>query len=133
MTRRKRRIAFGVYAVALFIGTHIPNFRVEIPQIDRPDLILHMLAFGGWLVLFLAAEFFGPWRTLRSIALCTIVAAAYACIDEYSQSMPGLNRTAAFDDLLANLAGVTLAAAMSVVAARTLPGPEPAAGQSPRA
>lgn len=126
-------MAFGVYAVALFIGTHIPNFRVEIPQIGRPDLILHMLAFGGWFVLFLAAEFFGPWRTLRSIALCTIVAAVYACIDEYSQSMPGLNRTAALDDLVANLAGVTLAAAMSIVAARALPGPEPGAGQSPRA
>jgi VanZ family protein len=65
--------------------------------------------------------------------LCTIVAAAYACIDEYSQFMPGLNRTAALDDLVANLAGVTLAAAMSVVAARVLPGGEPAAGQSPHA
>ena len=118
MTPRVRRIAFVAFAAALFIGTHIPNLQVSVPNMDRPDLIIHLLAFGGWFTLLLASELIGPWRKTRSIGLCAVIAAAYACIDEFSQSLPGLNRTAAFDDLAANISGVLLAAIAALVLAR---------------
>ena len=83
-----------------------------------PDLVIHLLAFGGWFTFLLAAEFVGPWRSARSIGLCALIAGAYAIMDEYSQTIPFLGRTAAFDDLTANLSGIVLAAIGSLVLAR---------------
>jgi len=133
MTRRVRRIIFAVYALALFIGTHIPNLHVRVPTIDRPDLLIHMAAFGGWFSLLLAAEVLGPWRSFRSIALCFLIAICGAAVDEYSQSLPVLRRTAAWDDFAANTMGIVLAAILAAVAAklfkpsRTAPRTTPAA------
>jgi len=121
MSIRWRRIAFLLFAAALFTGTHIPDLRVKIGNVDRPDLFIHLCAFGGWFVLLLATEWFGPWRAPRSIGLCAIIAAFYAAIDEFSQAIPGLNRTAALDDLAANLAGIAIAAMLAFGAARILP------------
>jgi len=118
MTRRVRRIIFAVYAVALFIGTHIPNLHVRVPTIDRPDLLIHMAAFGGWFSLLLAAELLGPWRAFRSIALCLLIAICCAAVDEYSQSLPILRRTAAWDDFVANVMGIVLAAILALIAAQ---------------
>ncbi len=118
MTRRARRAAFVVYAVALFVSTHIPDLTIRVPNVDRPDLLIHMSAFGGWFVLLLAAELVGPWRSLRSISLCAAIAVCTAAVDEYSQSIPWVHRTAAWDDFGANVAGVVVAAIGACIAAR---------------
>ncbi len=117
MTRRTRRLAFAIYAVALFAATHYPNLRVRVGDIERPDLIIHMLAFGGWCTLLIAAEFFGPWRRYRSLLAAAVVSAIYACFDEFTQGIPFLNRTVGLDDLAANLLGVSLVAAGALCAA----------------
>lgn len=121
MRRRTRRIAFVVFAAALFIGTHIPDLRVRVGTIERPDLLIHLTAFGSWFALLLATEWFGAWRSTRSIAVCAVIAATYAAVDEGSQSVPGLNRTAAWDDFAANVLGVTIAALLALALARWLP------------
>lgn len=118
MTRRLRRIAFFIYAAALFIGTHIPNLRIHVGEIDRPDLFVHMTAFGGWFGLLLASEFLGPWRSIRSVGYCAMISVITAGIDEYSQSIPALNRTAAWDDFGANVTGIALAAVIAAALAR---------------
>jgi len=129
---RTRRIAFGLFAGALFVGTHIPNLRVNVATIQRPDLVIHLLAFGGWFAFLLVAEFVGPWRSTRSIGLCALIAGAYAIMDEYSQTIPLLGRTAAFDDLTANLSGIVLTAIGALVLAR-LWRPRPAPPLTPAA
>lgn len=123
MSRKLRRIAFVTFAAALFIGTHIPDLRVRVGSVDRPDLLIHLLAFGGWFGLLLSTEWLGPWRSHQSIAVCALIAAAYSAVDEWSQSIPGLNRTSAWDDLGANLLGVIIATVIAFVLARAFPDP----------
>ncbi len=118
MTRRARRIAFAVYAATLFVATHFPNLRIDVPNIERPDLLIHMGAFGGWTCLLIASELVGPWQAFRAIALCTLIAVSCAAIDEYSQSIPILNRTSAWDDFAANISGILLASAAALLLAR---------------
>jgi hypothetical protein len=118
MTLRARRIAFSCYAAALFIGTHFPNLKIRVPHVERPDLIIHLSVFAVWFTLLLGTGWIGPWRRFRSIALCALISAVYACFDEFSQSLPGLNRTSAMDDLYANLAGIGLGTIVALIASR---------------
>lgn len=118
MSTRLRRIAFVIFAAALFIGTHIPNLRVKVGNVDRPDLLIHLCAFGGWFVLLLATGWLGPWRSPRSIAVCAIIAGVYAVFDEFTQAIPGLHRTAALDDLAANVCGIAIAAIGALIVSR---------------
>lgn len=111
--RTRWRIAFWLYALALFTATHIPSFQLDVPGIERPDLALHLLAFSGWFGLFWLAAYVGPPLRFRSIALAVLVAGLYAAADELLQGLPGLNRTVAWDDYLSNVAGITLGAVVA--------------------
>lgn len=133
MKRGAFRIAFAVYAAALFIGTHIPDLQIRVGHIERPDLFIHMVAFGGWFCLLLISEYLGPWRSPRSVAMCAAIAVACAGIDEYSQSLPVLNRTAAWDDFAANVSGIVLAAGITLLLGRFLPARQPPTASAPPA
>lgn len=117
--------AFAIYAVVLFLGTHWPQLRVEGP-VPRPDLIVHLLAFGLWTVLLGACQWWGPWRGVRNAAITWAVAIVYAAIDEALQLIPALGRFAAWDDYAANVLGVTAGAIALVIIGRV----RPAAGAS---
>lgn len=118
MNRALRRILFGLYAAALLYGTHGPRRDVSVAGIERPDLIVHLCAFGGFFVLLLAAEFFGPWRSARGIGACTLIATAFAAVNEATQALPIFGRTSALDDFAANIGGIALGVVGAVVAAR---------------
>jgi hypothetical protein len=112
-TPRPRRLvllAFGTYAVVLFIGTHWP--RLTLPGEGRPDLFIHVVAFGLWMLLAAPLGWFGRPLSGRNITLTMLVAAAWAGVDEATQAVPVLRRTAAWDDYGANVAGIAAAAAI---------------------
>lgn len=121
MSRSLRRLLFWAYCAALLYGTHGPRRDVHVQGLDRPDLIVHACAFGGWFVLLLCAEYFGHWRARRSVALCAATAAAFAAINESTQALPVFGRTSALDDFLANLSGIALATVGAALAARLFP------------
>ena len=118
--RTTRRRVFWVYAIVLFILTHWPRLEVKVPGVERPDLIAHLTVFGLWYTLFFAAAFFGPLggSAVRTVAAPWAVSVVYACFDEALQLIPMLGRHAAWDDLAANLAGLTLAAGACLVWSR---------------
>ncbi len=113
MNARVSRAALGVfitYAIILAIATHWPRLRIEGP-IERPDLWIHMGAFGLWAALLALTALLGPRWTVSNILASVGVALAYAAIDEGSQAIPALGRTAALDDYLADAAGILAAGA----------------------
>jgi len=96
---------FWVYAAFLFTATHWPALKIEGP-VERTDLWGHLGAFCLWAVLACAAGLFRPALTPRSVLLTGLLASAYAGLDEGLQAIPVLQRTAAWDDLGADLLGV---------------------------
>lgn len=105
------RFLFGMYAGGLFIGTHMPQVRIEGP-LPRTDLWIHVSVFGCWNGFMTASRVFGPALSRRNIALSTAVSLAYAAVDEGLQAIPALQRVAAIDDYAANALGILLAAAI---------------------
>lgn len=108
-SRRARRSVFVAYAIILAIATHWPSLAIGDPQSGaRPDLPIHATAFGLLTALLIGCAFFGPALSLRNLLISTALAGAYSALDEASQAIPILDRSASPEDLLANLIGVSL-------------------------
>jgi hypothetical protein len=107
------RVAFAIFVPTLYIATHWP--KLELPGEGRPDLVVHVVAFGLWTTLIIGCGFFGPALSGRNIAASLAVATAYAAFDEATQAIPWIRRHAAVDDFAANLLGVLLACAGAVL------------------
>jgi len=110
------RAAFGCFALAVVVATHWPRLRFDGP-IERPDLVIHLAAFFVWTALLIACAFFGPALSRRNALVSGAIALGYSALDEVTQGIPGLGRTVALDDWLANAAGVALATIGAVVLA----------------
>ncbi len=116
MTRRARaRAGFLAYAILLATLTHWPQLRVRVGDIPRPDVAIHLAAFALWTLLLHRAALLGPLASPRNFCLTTLAAAGYAALDEATQAIPILGRTAVWDDLAANLLGVGLGAAAAAI------------------
>ena len=110
------RAGFLTYALILVFLTHIPGVSIPGP-VPRPDLFVHIVAFGLWNALAIRCGWFGRWGSLGNIALTSVLAAAWSGLDEYTQQFFG--RVTAWDDFFANLLGVGTGAAIAAVWART--------------
>ena len=110
VVRRRRivRFAFWAYAAILFTATHWP--KLELPGPEGSDKVVHMGAFGTWMLLATAQGWFGGPLSDRNLLRTMFVAAAYAGVDEGLQAFPFVHRTCALDDYAANAIGVMLAA-----------------------
>lgn len=117
LTPTLRRIGLALAVLVLATATHWPRLRIEGP-IARPDLWIHLIAFGVLGVVLTLAALFGPITARRNLALSWVVGVLYAAIDEATQAIPILGRTAAWDDLAADAAGVTIGVALVGVAGR---------------
>lgn len=109
------RIGFWVYAILLFTATHWPALELNVPMVERPDLIIHFGCFGGWFIAFWLAAWVGPPLRPRSIALGIPAAVLYAGFDEGLQAIPLVRRHCAWDDFFANCGGVLLAASVAII------------------
>ncbi|HMN41512.1 MAG TPA: VanZ family protein [Phycisphaerales bacterium] len=114
--RKTLRVLFWVFAGALFVGTHWPALRIDVPMIRRPDLVVHFVIFAAWFGLFWLTAYVGEPLRLRSILLAVVVACVYAGVDEGLQAIPWVRRTCAWDDYAANCVGVALGAFAALVA-----------------
>ncbi len=101
------RIAFALYAAAIFTLTHTPG--VQVGGKVRVDLLAHLAVFGLWAILLAICSFFGPAFSWRNIRIVWPIATVYAAVDESLQAIPFIRRHAAFDDWLANVAGISIA------------------------
>jgi len=107
--------AFILYALILFTGTHWPNLRIESAYVKRPDLILHLTAFGTWTTLLWASGVVGRRGAWASPVRAGLAGVLYAAFDELSQGIPGLGRTVAWDDYAADCLGVLAGVLASLV------------------
>jgi VanZ family protein len=107
------RVVFWTYALVLFIGTHWPRLELNVPGVERPDLVIHFVIFATWYLLLFGAAYFAGLGRWRSLLAAWIVAAAYAALDEGLQAIPVIRRNAAWDDLAANVGGITVGLLMA--------------------
>ena len=107
------RWCFGAYAATLFVATHWPNLKIE--GTGRPDLFVHVAAFGLFAALMIVARFFGPALSIRNIGAVAVIATVYAGIDEWMQAIPWIKRHAAWDDWLADVGGIAIACGGALV------------------
>jgi VanZ family protein len=105
LCRTRWRMIFGVYAIVLLALTHWPRLEMPLIQI-RSDLVVHMTAFGLWTCLLAMCAWFGAPLSRRNILISAPIALVYSAIDEVTQGIPGINRTVALDDGVANGLGV---------------------------
>ena len=105
---RLARVALALYLPALFTATHWPQLRLPAGPIERPDLLVHVGAFGLLAFLVQRAHVFGRARGTRNTLIAGAASLAYAAFDEITQAIPALRRQAVIDDFLANALGVFL-------------------------
>lgn len=108
-----RRVAFFAYAAALFVATHWPRLELNVRGVERPDLLAHLLVFGVWFLLLFFSGLPGSTGLYRSVGRAWLIAAGYAAADEALQLPEFVRRHAAWDDLAANLAGVSIGAMLA--------------------
>lgn len=119
---RAWRVVFGVYVVLLLAGTHWPRLEVPGPG-ARPDLVVHLGAFGVWTGLLTLSAFFGPALASRNILRAGGVGLAYAVADESTQMLAIFGRVFGLDDMLANVLGSSLATLTLLALSRRARGP----------
>ncbi len=111
------RWSLAAYALTLAVATHWPKLRIGGP-IARPDLYIHLGAFAVLGAVLTMAGLFGAIGSRRNLIFSWCTGVAYAAVDELTQAIPGLGRTAGLDDFGADAAGVTLGVAAAAVVAR---------------
>jgi VanZ family protein len=107
------KLAFGLFWLALFVGTHIPISEDMLPPVGG-DKVLH---FGAYLVLSLllvtAWQLAGGILTRRHLTIAWIAVLAYAAFDEITQIPVG--RDCDIKDWLADAAGAAVGILLFVV------------------
>lgn len=114
------RYAFWVYAAGIFVATHWPSLKIKVGDFERPDLVIHMVVFGVWTVLLWASGLVGRRESVKTAVIAGGVTLVYAAFDEGTQALPGLGRTAAWDDYMANALGVVVGTVAAMVGASVL-------------
>ncbi len=97
------RLVTLVYVIALTLGTHWPELQVSVGDGPPPDKVLHLFAFGGLTLLLWQCRF------VSRVLLVGLIAAVWVLLDEWTQSLPSLNRQSSWTDVVAGLAGVVCA------------------------
>jgi hypothetical protein len=103
-----RRGVFVLYAIVLFVATHWPKLKIESVEIERPDILIHIGAFAAWSWFLLFSGVVRQSSVWKTAGLAWVCGAIYAGIDESLQAIPIVQRTAAWDDYIADVGGVTL-------------------------
>lgn len=109
-----RIAAFAGFAALLFVGTHWPQLRIHGP-IQRPDLVVHLVAFGIWGLGLCLTGLLGEPGSRTTAARCLGVGVFYAAFDEATQMIPALGRFAGWDDYLFNLIGLLIGCSLSLL------------------
>ena len=108
--RRNLRIAFWAAVSALLLATHWP--KLQVGPADSPfDKLAHATGFGSLMALgSLALPSRPRWWLAAMLALL-------GAVDELTQGIPGIGRTADLDDWVADVAGIVVAWSFAAVTA----------------
>lgn len=111
------RVLTVLYGIALFVGTHLPPRVAKALTSDLSiwDKLVHFVAYAGLATLITLS-----WSTLRAIHRRELLAAAIAlavvgALDEWTQQLPGVNRTADVMDWVADILGVLCGLALALM------------------
>jgi len=118
--KRARAAAFILYTLTLVTLTHYPQVTLPDLGVQRPDLLIHLAAYGLFAALLTTSAILGPAHHTRTAVRALLIAIPFAVIDEATQAIPGLNRFVSLDDLLANWLGIALAIPATTLAAKRL-------------
>ncbi|MBB6429404.1 murein biosynthesis integral membrane protein MurJ [Algisphaera agarilytica] len=129
------RVGCVLYWLTLILATHWPGLKRE----DLPDLgwlpfdkTMHVLTFAGLAMWMTWPKWFGRWGWVGNALAAVGFGMAYGVIKEFTQPLVG--RTGAFDDLVADAAGLIIGApiAVGVAVLFTRNGSEAERADSPR-
>jgi hypothetical protein len=98
-------VAFVLYAIVLTVLSHWPALAIGEETQPSPDKMLHMLAFGGLVVLL--------WRTgwVKKPWIAVTIVVVWAAVDEVTQALPILRRFFSAHDMIAGQLGAVLVGA----------------------
>jgi len=112
------RCVFVVYALVLLYSTHNPQVIVSTTGVIPFDKQLHIAAFGLWTLLFIGARFgvkdqrtndqscHVPLISYRALCVYSCIGLLWAGLDEWTQSLPFINRQSQWGDWVADSIGV---------------------------
>lgn len=106
----------GLYWLAMFVGTHIPNPEVLISP-ETSDKLLHFLAYMVLYSLLAIRHRLHHrlWPEGRAAGRLLMIAGGYAVLDEVLQGIPGIHRQPDIMDALADAAGLLSAATLVIL------------------
>jgi VanZ family protein len=111
------RLVTAGYWVAMCVGTHLPIPPDVVPS-NVSDTWLHLAAYFGLAVLLVGSVAVGRRVCRRDAVRLWLLAVCYGALDELTQMIPLLHRTAEWKDLLADAAGAAAGVLTGLVLAR---------------
>ena len=115
------RLVTAGYWVSMCVGTHVPNPPDVVPT-NVSDTWLHLAAYFGLSVLLVGSVADrGRLSVLASLRLWAVVL-VYGALDEWTQMIPVLHRTAEWKDFAADAAGSAGGLIFGSVLVRLCPG-----------
>ena len=98
------RLVTACYWVAMCVGTHLPIPPDVVPT-NVSDTWLHLGAYFGLGALMVGSVAAGRQVSRRNLIRIWILVVCYGALDELTQMIPVLHRTAEWKDLGADAAG----------------------------
>jgi len=128
------RLVLVGYWVSMCVATHIPNPPDVVPA-QVSDTWLHLTAYLGLAVLLVQSVAVGRPVHRRDAIWLWGLAAVYGALDEVTQLIPVLHRTAEWKDWAADVAGAAVGVLVGMLVAQAWAGqggggPESATGAS---
>ena len=111
------RLVTAGYWVAMCVGTHLPNPPDVVPT-NVSDTWLHLGAYFGLAALLVGSVAAGRRVCRRDAIRLWVLVVCYGALDELTQMIPLLHRTAEWKDLLADAAGAAAGVLTGLVLAR---------------
>lgn len=114
------RLVLVGYWVSMCVATHVPNPPAVVPT-QVSDTWLHLVAYLGLAVLLVQGVAVGRPVCRRDAVRLWGVAVVYGALDEVTQMVPVLHRTAEWKDWAADVAGAAVGVLVGMLVSRAWP------------
>ena len=111
------RLVLAGYWVSMCVATHVPNPPAVVP-VQVSDTWLHLVAYLGLAVLLVQGIAVVRPVSRRDAVLLWAVAVVYGALDEVTQMVPALHRTAEWKDWAADVAGAAIGVLVGILVSR---------------
>ena len=111
------RLVLAGYWVSMCVATHVPNPPAVVP-VQVSDTWLHLVAYLGLAVLLVQGIAGVRPGSRRDAGLLWAGAVVYGALDEVTQMVPALHRTAEWKDWAADVAGAAIGVLVGILVSR---------------